>query len=480
MSRNRARPAPPPAWTDDDTGEFSPATGPSPVDWILLVLRAAWRRKWIAVVVFLVGMGGSALYYRSRTPLYRAEAKIFTQRGQSLPSAVRPGAPDDAPTRSAWDIVHRRENLISLVKETNILPAAPEPGLKTGAGSGIGSWLQQLLGVSVDPLSEGDATDALVGRLNKALEVTTEEGTITVAIYWPDPQQAFRLVEGAVQNFLEARHLQEVSAIDEVISLLQGRAATLREQLDRVVAEDRRDSTRDLGRPLAGSSSPSLAIPQSEELVRIQSMLEAKRRAIADVEEFRRRRLADLQAQLDAQRAVYAEAHPSLINLRGDIEALSRESPQVAGLREEEARLRKEYQIRLAQEPRARQALAPSPHGATSAPTSIGTPSLESERVRNARLQYQQMIDRVTAGQISLDTARAAFKYRYNVIWPPEVPKTPSSPRPGKILGLGALASLLLSILAAAWPDLKSGRIMERWQVERSLDLPILGELSVK
>ena len=84
----------------------------------------------------------------------------------------------------------------------------------------------------------------------------------------------------------------------------------------------------------------------------------------------------------------------------------------------------------------------------------------------------------MSGAQLELDAVRAAFKYRYNVIWPAEVPVDPVSPNRTKILGAGLLGALLMAFLAAAAPDLQSGRIVERWQVERSLDLPILGEIT--
>jgi uncharacterized protein involved in exopolysaccharide biosynthesis len=456
---------------DDDV---SAPRGPSLVDWGRLVLRAAWRRKWLAIAVFILCIDALVVYYRMKTPIYRVEARILAQRPQALPSAMRPGAPDDTPTRSAWELVHRRENLIALAKEANLLP-------RPGAAPATVGLLERLRrSVSGDSAAEADPMDALVRRLDKALEVATAEGTITIAIHWPDPQQAYRLVEGALQNFLEARHLQEVTAIDEVISLLQGRAATLREQLQSVVEETRRQAARD-GTRLVRMATPQAQPTQgSEDLVRAKSMLDAKERAIADVEEFRRRRLADLQAQLDAQRGIYSEAHPSIISLRQDIGALSHDSPQIAALREEEAKLRKDFTARLAQEGRR---LGPGSAGLTvvgASPQAASPSTDDNERVRDARFQYQQMVERVSAAQTDLDAARSAFKYRYNVIWPPEVPRTPVSPKPEKIFGLGAFASLLLALLAAAAPDLRSGRIVERWQVERSLELPILGEIGRK
>ena len=451
-----------------------PPPGPTLVDWSVLVLRAAWRRKWIAAVVCFLAFDAAVVYYRTRTPMYRVEAKILAQRQQALPSAVRPGAPDDAPTRSAWEIIHRRENLIDLINEAKLLPprgAVPPP---SGFRERISRALSSLTG-NPAPADDAEPTETLVRQLDKALEVTTADGTITVAIDWPDARQAYRLVESALQNFLEARHLQEVTAIDEVISLLRGRAETLRDELERTVEEARRQSARDTSR-LARLATPQVQPAQpSEELVRLKSKLDAKDRAIADVEEFRRRRLADLQAQLDAQRGVYSDAHPSILALRQDIGALSRESPQIAALREEAEKLRRDYQARLAREPR-RQGLG-APLAATGLAFAAGGAE-DNEGVREARLQYQHTLGRLNAAQLELDTARAAFKYRYNVVWPPEVPREPVSPKPEKILGLGALASLLLGLLAAAAPDLWKGRIVERWQVERSLDLPILGQVS--
>ena len=42
--------------------------------------------------------------------------------------------------------------------------------------------------------------------------------------------------------------------------------------------------------------------------------------------------------------------------------------------------------------------------------------------MRELRLQYEQMAARLMSARVDLDAARAAFKYRYKVIWPPEIP----------------------------------------------------------
>jgi len=447
---------------EDGGAQRSPAI--RPLDWAGFVLRSARRRPLLVVSILLCGSAALPCYYFLKRPMYRAETRILAQRQQSLPSIVRPNVGEDQPTRAAWELIHRRDNLLALAKQTNLVDEIVNSPEKTPVGRGL-SVLGR--GGREDPVEE------LVILLDKKLKVATGDGTVTIEIDWPDPQQAYRLVEGALQNFLEARHLQEITALDEGISLLQGRSAILREQLTAVVEETRREVAQDArSTRVAVPSTPAVRNPESEEAARLRSLLEAKGRAISDVEEFRRRRLADLQAQYDARRAVYSEAHPEMMTLRQDIDALSRESPQIAALREEERKLRSDYE--------ARRPSAPAPAMSVFRPPAEGVNALveQNERVRDARFQHQQMLERVNAAQLELDTARAAFKYRYNIIWPTQVPRRPVSPNPLKVFGAGGLSVVLLAFLAAAFFEWRAGRVVERWQIERGLGLPWLGNVT--
>jgi uncharacterized protein involved in exopolysaccharide biosynthesis len=449
----------------DEDAEPGEARRPKLKDWLVLLMGAALRRKVLFLAVLVAGMGAVVTYYMLKTPVYRVEAKILAQRQQVLPSTLR-GAADDNPTRTAWELIHRRENLIALVKAGNLLDgaAAPKPRRMPSLRRGDAE--------PVDPM------DQMVKVLDRMLVVFAEEGTINISLDWPDANQAYRIVDAALQNFVEARHVQEVTAIDEVLSVLRARAAKAREDLDRVTDDVRREVVEGTAKT-TGAPRPAVR-GTSEELVRLKSLLESKVRAIQDVEDFRRRRLADLHAQLDEKRNTYSDAHPAVIQLRQDIDALSRDSSQVDQLRLEEQKLRQEYQAKLAQEG----VPEPDPASATvraSAPRGLprsNTPVEDDERVRDARFQYQQIVERVNVAQLELDAVRAAFKYRYNVIWPPQIPKDPVSPNPKKIFGAGSIAALLLALLAAAAPDLRSGRILQRWQVERGLGLPILAEFN--
>jgi len=446
---------------DDDEGDRSRM--PTLADWAKLVIGSARRHVRITASVFVGGLAVLSLYYFTKTPVYRVETKVLAQRQQGPGTSVRPV--DDQPTRSAWEIVHRRENLIGLLQSANVIP-------KDSAAKKAASDAASVANRGGD--SAEDPVDAMVRGLDKVLRVETDDRIVTIQIDWPNPEQAYHIVEGALQNFLEARHLQEITAIDEIISLLQGRAATLRDTLDKVVQETSRVV---VVRDRDGTQHTVAAQGPPEDLVRLKSMLDAKERAIQDVESFRRTRLADLQAQLDQMKGVYSDAYPGVINLRQEIAALSRESPQMASLREEEQRLRNEYNGRVGQ---VRPGLVPAagaPGQATRTRVLEGLPTPQEERLRDARFRYEQMLERVQAAQLELDAARAAFKYRYNVIWPAEMPKKPISPNPVKIFGLGPVLALALALAVAAAYDLWKGLVVERWQVERSLGLPVLADI---
>jgi hypothetical protein len=455
--------------------------GPTLRHWASLVFGAVRRRPGAFAAWLLVGLGGCLAFYLLRTPVYRVETRVLAQRLQSLPSITRGTTPEDQPTRSAWELVHRRENLVAIIKETKLAPprgAAESPGLWTRIRRAVESVGSES--------TDDDAMNALVTRLNAALNVTTAEGTVTISVEWPDPQQAYHIVETALQNFLEARQLQEITAIDEAISLMAGRVSTLRANL---LAEEARESARTAagaGRmprlAVAPSRSATAALP-SEDLARVKSLLDAKERSIRDMEEFRRRRLLDLQAQLEERRGVFSDAHPSVISLRKEIDALSLESPQVAALREEERSLRDEYAALLAAESRrtgttgaAPVAEAPPPAPVIRLPSSSSSGEV-SERLRDARTQYHQMVERLNDAQLALDTSRAAFKYRYSVVWPAQVPKDPVSPKAVRVFGLGGILSVILALAAVTLVDVRRGTIVERWQVEQTMGLPVLGEI---
>lgn len=455
-----------------DHGPADPSTRPTARHWMRYAGGAARRRPLLAAVVFLAGVGAALATYRLSTPKYRVEARILVQNQRFGGLGHGPGQ-EDAPIRSVFDLIHRRENLLALLAHAGVQPEpATSPDASGGFPASLIAALARFAGGATTP---EDPKDPLVRRLDKALKVTSEDGTVTIAADWPDAGQAFKLVDGALQNFLEDRHVQEITMADEAVALLQPRVTALRDQLERVLEELRRtaaeaEASRRAERPAV---APAPGEP-SEDLFQLKASLDTTERAIGDVEEIRRRRQTDLQSQLDAQRAVLSDLHPNIITLKQDIAALSKDSPQIALLREEARKLRQDYVTRQAMDPRRREA-RPAAAGYAHRAAFAG-PVEENERVRLARFQYQQMNDRLNVAMLERDAAGAAFKYRYVVSWPAELPRNPATPSALRILGLGLLGAVLLSLLVVSALELRRGRIVQRWQILLLLGLPILAE----
>ncbi|HEY1334548.1 MAG TPA: hypothetical protein VGF31_09855, partial [Myxococcaceae bacterium] len=270
------------------------------------------------------------------------------------------------------------------------------------------------------------------------------------------------------------------------IAILESHAADLREQIDSTMEDLKRDTTP--ARPTKSDAPPPLprrdpaAEAAKAQAAEYKVMLEAKRRAINELDEFRRRRLAELQTELTQKRAVYADAHPAVAQILQSISALSEDSPQLAALRKDERDLQAEYERLSA---RKSDSSAATVRASEVAPRKKSSEAPEQDvqgeygrtRLRFAMEKYDTLLDRINSARIELDTARAAFKYRYSVIRPPQLPKRPEKPKVPLVVAAGVLAAMALAVLAAALADLRSGRILETWQVERVLDLEVLGQV---
>jgi len=79
------------------------------------------------------------------------------------------------------------------------------------------------------------------------------------------------------------------------------------------------------------------------------------------------------------------------------------------------------------------------------------------------------MRDRITAARIELDTAQAGFKYNYSVLHTPEVPRNPIKPNAPFVIAAAFLAGLLLALFATSAADLRSGLLLETWQLESAI-----------
>jgi DNA repair exonuclease SbcCD ATPase subunit len=294
----------------------------------------------------------------------------------------------------------------------------------------------------------------------------------------------------------------------------------MRTQIDTAVAEiqalrakrERDERTAALNPPPAPSASASAAPrpvaaapagnapPQmsEEEKLRIDRRLaelpvtiDSKERTISELEGNRIRRLTDLQTKLQEQRAVYTSAHPAVTDIEQAIAASSQESSQVSKLRSEVKQLRNEFDnLRLKSSKPVRPLGAPrGAEAGLSSGRGLGDvirieqesaedrdPEIEyaRSRLRFAITSYQSLQDEISRARLDLATSEAAFKYRYVMVQPPEIPKGPIKPKVGLIVTGAMIAGLFLGLVMAMALELRDGVVRENWQVETVLDLPVL------
>jgi hypothetical protein len=256
----------------------------------------------------------------------------------------------------------------------------------------------------------------------------------------------------------------------------------------------------------SGVFSPSVlgAELNDPELRQMKAAVAAKRQELAGLEEARQKQLTELHGRLSQLTTVYTSTHPSVMNVQQSIASLTGESPQMAALKAQADRLEAEYlkrqtaaEERIQDEelkaeaanqasnqaaassqepaPRPRAVHTPPPAPVEQADATGGETDFSSIRLRLELNQLESVLERTDGARIELAVSQAAFKYRYTVIRPAQVPKEPVRPKVSTIILAGMVASLMLACAAALARDLLGNRILERWQVERQLGLPVLG-----
>jgi uncharacterized protein involved in exopolysaccharide biosynthesis len=410
---------------------------------------------------------------------YRVQAVVLTQRNSLMSTLTNPGMNRewDVPTRAAREVVIRRENVIALCKQVKL----PERYLQTRAPivrarDGLVSFLSRT------ERSPDVLLDGLVDTLQDRLQIYTgSEGTVTISFEWANRELALDVVQAALQTFLEERHVAEVEAVGEAIAIFESHDAKVQKQIAATVVqveEKERALQVRSGPRRAPAAQPRGA--DSEELARLDATLAARRRAQADLELFRQQRLAEAQAQLAQQQTIYAPSHPTLASTKLAIEGLSQPSPQNQTLQAEIKALEAEIARRggnAAASPAS--ALESEMAEARLRILQIADPRLELERrqLEDLLREHSNLLERMDAARLEMDTALAAFKYRYTVISPPQLPKRTAKPYVLLYLLGGLLGGVVAAFAVATLADLRGGRVVERWQVEQSLELEVLGEL---
>jgi hypothetical protein len=457
----------------------------------MLVLHSVGRHRPTFFLIWLGIVGASVALLFTLPKTYEVQVTLQAKKNEVIAALTNRSAPlkTDVPTKQAFETVLRHDNLVALIEETDLLNSWPQnraPLLRLKDAI----WARLF-----PPRTREEQIEGFVGLLEKNLwvdspkEGSPNEGTVTIGIRFPDAQLAYLLVEAAQQSFLEARHAAEISIIADAIAILENRAAQDRESLDKAVqrlSELREARAAKLGRRVPQRlSNTSLGPAPDKQTSQLMVQVEGRRRAIADLEEFRRRRVLEMESKLQEQRALYSDNHPTVLDTLQSLAAFRKESPQVVALRQELAPLEAELKQRglLSEVPlkgkRVEGLVAPGALLEVGDPREEEDPDIEyaKSQVRHGISSYNGILDRIDGAKLEADSAQAAFKYRYAIIRPPQRPRGPIKPKPALIIPASLVAGLVMGIIGTALIDLSSRKVLERWQVEHTIGLPLLGEV---
>jgi uncharacterized protein involved in exopolysaccharide biosynthesis len=453
-----------------------------------LVTGAIRRHLPLFLTVFMSFIAATAALVVVLPRSYHTRCKILAQRNLVMPALGNPkrAVPidSDTPTRAVSETILSHDSLVLLIKQLNLLDQwetsrAPILRLK-----------DYLLDKIRGPLDDKDRLEALTGFLEKRLSVTTENETVTIEVEWPNAAMAEQLVDTAEKNFLAERHQTEVSTIAETIAILEGHATSLRQTIESSVDEIEKEKS--LKSKVEDSTVVPRAVAQlprpNRQLSDLKEQLEATRRAIAAMSEARNLELSQAQARLDEQKTIYAPANPLILAAEEHLASMGVEPPQLRILRTSEQHLALEYQEAGAQSeaPHAAGLRRSKRRLASKDPANDMEEEEEEEeddypkvQLKTASDDYEDLLRRIEGARIELETTQAAFKYRYRLVLPGEVPKKPTSPNVPVVLSAGLFLGLLGSIFAALLADLRGGVLRESWQVEQRLKIAVLGEIKL-
>ncbi len=465
-----------------------------PLDELLaMVLGAPRRHPRIAMAAFVATLSFSVGVALLRAPVYTAQVSLLAQPGNTVARVATNSHQEDSATAAVSEDIMKRENVLALVKEAQLVERWDIDRSRAGR------LKDKILG----PPSDAQKLRAMVGSVEKKLLVSTDGPVITIQAEWPADETVYRLVTLAEEGFLDARLKSDTSMIRDGIAILESYIQTDRDQVDQALAEldtaEKKQTAEALAspgsssgaktaRPSAGAAPyrapTTLSVPDPE----VTRRVEEQRRELIAREEQRQQRLSLVKAQLADVRSTLAPAHPDVIALERKVAALSQPSDDSLAM------------LSLgATAPGSKAAHGGSgdaSHGGLSSlvpgldpgsglgrrgdsdknvivvgPTDDAATLGAKAKIQDAITRYGDLRSSLRAAQVELDVARAAFKYKYSVITPAEVPEKAKGPNPPTIVALGILAALLLTFGAPALYDLSRAWFASVWRKSK-LDGP--------
>lgn len=451
-------------------------------DYVSFVAMAVQRHRRGAGAVLAATLLLVAVAVASWPRTYQIDGRLLVQSTSLVSSLVNPDGATrrdgPGPTLAAQEIVKSRDNLLGIMKATNLLAEWER------SRTPLFRLKDQIMALAGAPTEE-QRLDAMAGLLEARLDVgANDEGTVSFVLRWPDPQMGRQLVDAAMRSFLEHRRVTETAAITDSIAILDQSADAIELAITTTLRQLPRPSAPRQSRPAPPVIAAGPTAEVTVRLARVRSALEERQQEVTRLEAAHTQQLAEAQARLSAALTIYTESHPTVVALKQTVQRLTPESADLVAARREARTLEQQFdelsasvgaQTRVAEQQRLSSQIEASMPDTSLA--FVRPPSSDADpiglRLKNQMAELAMVQARGSAARAELASLQAGFKYQYSVVRPPQLPRAPVAPNVPAILGAGLIASLLLALVYAVGADLLGGRALAAWQVERLVEAPI-------
>jgi capsular exopolysaccharide synthesis family protein len=474
--------------------------------WYFLGILHKWR--WTAVTVFLLIVGGTALFTFTTVPVYEAHVRVLVESDrlnivkiEDIVAQDRSIETQIAVLQSRWLAKETMQAMHVLHEHGTAARVAPsdEPkwrvGLRAIRSSLMRSvsWLEPHAEPAAAGLGETNAESSRIDGFLSGLSVTSStKGVIDIGYRSSDRVLAAAVANGIARQYIEQNLEVHFAAVKEVNDWLAARVTEQRQKVD--ISERALQRFREQHQIVVADGAENPIVAKLNELTAASTRTKAARldkesalnkvellRGEPDVLQRAPQMLADPIVQrlrlelekLQRDRSQMAEKlqdrHPDMIKVREAIQAtqtqLQREMDRVVeAVREDVAATRvTENALSDALEHHKQEALALNRKG-------VDLGILEREAQSNRQI-YDMLMQRARETSI----AKEITPRQIRILDPAEVPRTPIYPKTRQNMTMAAFAGLALAIALAFGFDQLDSRVKTPDEIKSRLGLPLLG-----
>lgn len=234
-------------WNEEEAGGLQLA---DVLHWSSFAAHAVWRRRRLAVAVFLAGVLGTLGITELRPKEYAVEVRILANSTDTISSLVNPRrtAPRslEERVRAAAERIRSRESRARLIDATDLAALIKE---RRGALAQLrASIIETIAGPSDPVLVRAGLLKALDANLSVSVAY---ERVLIMTVVWNDPVIATALAQAALDQFMETernRELEQLSdtidVLDRSISRARARLSETSDRLEALIREKESDMMR--------------------------------------------------------------------------------------------------------------------------------------------------------------------------------------------------------------------------------------------